>query len=143
MAATRQQDGNQEVAIRRHRRRGHSRPPSQSWRTFLAKHSQAIWAADFFVVQTLTFQTLYVLFFISHGSRQLIHFEVTDHPTAAWVWRQLIEATPQTSLPDPLPRSGLGCRPQPAHLMAQHQESADADSGASRERGTLGEDRPP
>ena len=81
-------------SIRRYRRRRHSRPPSQSWRTFLANHAQAIWAADLFVVQTLTFQTLYVIFFISHGSRQLVHFEVTAHPTAAWVWRQLIEATP-------------------------------------------------
>jgi putative transposase len=81
-------------SIRRYRRPRSSRPPSQSWRTFLANHAQAIWAADLFVVQTLTFQTLYVIFFISHRSRQLVHFEVTAHPTAAWVWRQLIEATP-------------------------------------------------
>jgi putative transposase len=81
-------------SIRRFRRRRHSRPPSQSWRAFLANHAQTIWAADLLVVQTLTFQTLYVIFFISHGSRQLVHFEVTAHPTAAWVWRQLIEATP-------------------------------------------------
>jgi len=46
-------------SIRRYRRRGPARPPSQSWRTFLANHVQAIWAADLFVVQTLTFQTLY------------------------------------------------------------------------------------
>jgi transposase InsO family protein len=81
-------------SIRRYRQRRQSRPPSQSWRTFLANHAQAIWAADLFVVQTLTFQTLYVIFFISHRRRQLVHFEVTAHPTAAWVWRQLIEATP-------------------------------------------------
>jgi putative transposase len=56
-------------SIRRYRRRRHLRPPSQSWRTFLANHAQAIWAADLFVVQTLTFQTLYVIFFINHGSR--------------------------------------------------------------------------
>jgi putative transposase len=48
-------------SIRRYRRRRHSRPPSQSWRTFLANHGHAIWAADLFVVQTLTFQTLYVI----------------------------------------------------------------------------------
>jgi transposase InsO family protein len=81
-------------SIRRYRRRRHARPPSQSWRTFLANHSQAIWAADLFVIQTLTFQTLYVIFFISHGRRQLLHVEATAHPTAGWVWRQLIEATP-------------------------------------------------
>src|SRR6266851_1948341 len=81
-------------SLRRYRRPRSSQPPSQSWRTFLANHSQAIWAADLFVVQTLTFQTLYVIFFISHGGRQLVHFDVTAHPTAAWVWRQLTEATP-------------------------------------------------
>ncbi len=81
-------------SIRRHRSRGPARPPSQSWRAFLANHAQTIWAADLFVVQTLTSQTLYVFFLISHDRRRLIHFDVTAHPTAAWVWRQMIEATP-------------------------------------------------
>ncbi len=81
-------------SIRRYRRRGPARPPSQSWRTFLANHAQSIWAADLFVVQTLSFQTLYVLFLISHDRRRLIHLSVTAHPIAAWVWRQMIEATP-------------------------------------------------
>ena len=75
-------------SIRRYRRRGPARPPRQSWRTFLANHAQAMWAADLFVVQTLTFQSLYVLFLISHDRRRL-----TAHPTAAWIWRQMIEAT--------------------------------------------------
>ena len=86
-------------SIRRHRRRGPAGPPSQSWRTFLANHTRAIWAADLFVVQTLTFQTLYVLFLISHDRRRLLHFNLTAHPTAAWVWRQMIEATPWASTP--------------------------------------------
>ncbi len=43
---------------------------------------------------TLTFKTLYVLVFIAHGRRELVHVNVTTNPTAAWVWRQLIEATP-------------------------------------------------
>ena len=80
-------------SIRRYRR-GPARPPSQSWRTFRANHAQAIWAADLFVVQPLTFQTLYVFFLINHDRRRLLHFNVTAHPTAAWVWRQMIEATP-------------------------------------------------
>ncbi len=29
----------------------------------------------------------------------VVHFEVTAHPTAAWVWRQLIEATPWDTIP--------------------------------------------
>ena len=43
---------------------------------------------------TLTFKTLYVLVFIAHGRRELVHVNVMANPTAAWVWRQLIEATP-------------------------------------------------
>ena len=46
------------------------------------------------MVQTLTFKTLYVLLFIAHGRRDLVRLAVTAHPTAAWVWRQLVEATP-------------------------------------------------
>ena len=42
---------------------------------------------------TLTFKTLYVLVFIAHGRRELVHVNVTANPTAAWVWRQLIQAT--------------------------------------------------
>jgi transposase InsO family protein len=80
-------------SIRRYRW-GPGRPPSQAWRTFLRNHAGAIWAADLFTVQTLTFKTLYVLLFITHGRRELVHVQVTAHPTAAWVWRQLIEATP-------------------------------------------------
>ena len=43
---------------------------------------------------TLTFKTLYVLVFIAHGRRELVHVNVSANPTAAWVWRQVIEATP-------------------------------------------------
>ena len=81
-------------SIQQYRQRGPARPPSQSWRTFLANHRPQLWAADLFAVQTLTFRTLYVLLFITHGRRELVHLNVTAHPTAAWVWRQLIEATP-------------------------------------------------
>ena len=52
------------------------------------------WAADFFTVQTLSFKTLYVFFFTTHARRRIEHFNVTAHPTAPWVWRQLLEATP-------------------------------------------------
>jgi transposase InsO family protein len=80
-------------SIRRYRWRGPSRPPSQTWRTFLRNHAHHLWAADLFTVPTLTFRTLYVLVFIAHGRRELVHVNVTANPTAAWVWRQLIEAT--------------------------------------------------
>jgi transposase InsO family protein len=80
-------------SIRRYRWRPAPRPPSQTWGTFLANHAAQIWAADLFTVPTLTFRTLYVLFFIGHERRELLHVRVTSHPTAAWVWRQVIEAT--------------------------------------------------
>ena len=51
------------------------------------------------MVQTLGFKTLYVLFFISHARRELLHFQVTSHPAAAWTWRQMIEATAWGRLP--------------------------------------------
>ncbi len=44
-------------------------------------------------MQTLTFKTLYVLVLIAHGRRELVRVAVTAHPIAAWVWRQVIEAT--------------------------------------------------
>ena len=81
-------------SIRRYRWRGPARPPSQTWRTFLTNHAHHLWAADLFTVPTLTFKTLYVLVFVAHGRRELVHVNVTASPTAAWVWRQLIEATP-------------------------------------------------
>src|ERR1035437_775139 len=60
----------------------------------LTNQLQGIWAADLFVVQTIGFKTLYVLFFIRHGRRELVQVRVTASPTAAWIWRQLLEATP-------------------------------------------------
>ena len=80
-------------SVQQYRRRP-ARPPSQTWRTFLRNHRPHLWAADLFTVQTLTFKTLYVLLFTAHDRRQLVHLNVTAHPSAAWVWRQLIEATP-------------------------------------------------
>jgi putative transposase len=50
-------------------------------------------------VHTLWFLTFYVLFVIAHDQRTLMHWNVTQHPTAPWVWRQLINATPWNSAP--------------------------------------------
>jgi transposase InsO family protein len=86
-------------SIRRYRWRGPRHPASQTWRTFLRNHAYHLWAADLFTVPTLTFKTLYVLVFIAHGRRELVHVNVTANPTAAWIWRQLIEATPWGSKP--------------------------------------------
>ena len=54
------------------------RPPSQSWRTFLANHVQQIIAADFFVVPTATGRVLFVLVMLAHQRRRVVHIAVTD-----------------------------------------------------------------
>ena len=70
------------------------RPPSQSWRTFLRNHMEVIAAIDMCVVPTLTFERLFAFLVLSHGRRQLLWFEVTRHPTAEWLARQITEAFP-------------------------------------------------
>jgi hypothetical protein len=44
----------------------------------------AAWAVDLLTVPTLTFKTLYVLMFIAHGRRELVHVNTTTNPTTAW-----------------------------------------------------------
>jgi len=70
----------------------HRRSPSQVWRTFLKNHATDLIALDFFTVPTATFRVLFVFVVLSHGRRRLVHFNVTEHPTAEWTARQLIEA---------------------------------------------------
>ena len=64
----------------------------QRWATFLRNHAQAIIACDFFVAVTATFRLFYVFVLVHHGSRRLVHFNVTAHPTATWTLQQLREA---------------------------------------------------
>ncbi len=45
-------------------------------------------------MQTLTLRTVYVVVFVAHERRRIVHLHVTRRPNAAWIWRQLIEATP-------------------------------------------------
>ena len=49
-------------------------------------------ALDFFTVPTAALRILFVLIVLSHDRRRIPHFSVTDHPTAAWTVRQLLEA---------------------------------------------------
>src|ERR1017187_9464393 len=73
--------------------------PSQTWKTFLRNHAEAIAAVDMCVVPTLTFDLLFAFLVLGHGRRQLLWFEVTRHPTAEWLARQITEALPWTSAP--------------------------------------------
>ena len=84
------------------------RPPSQSWKTFLQNHAEAIAAIDMCVVPTLTFERLFAFLVLGHGRRRLLWFEVTPHPTAEWLARQITEAFPWASAPAYLVRDNDG-----------------------------------
>jgi len=66
----------------------------QRWMTFLRNHKDVISGMDFFVVPTVRFRLLYVWFAIDHGRRRILHFNVTENPTASWVIQQLRETFP-------------------------------------------------
>ena len=76
-----------------------SKPRSQTWRTFLENHIADLVSIDFFLVPTATFRVLYVFVVLLHRRRRVVHFNVTDSPTAAWTAQQIIEAFPDDSAP--------------------------------------------
>jgi transposase InsO family protein len=77
----------------------HRKPPSQTWRTFLENHVKQLVSVDFFVVPTVSFRILYVLLVLAHDRRRVLHFNVTEHPTAEWTAAQLVQAFPWDTAP--------------------------------------------
>jgi putative transposase len=75
------------------------KPPSQTWHTFLQNHVSQLVSIDFFTVPTIRFQILYVFLVLAHDRRRVIHFNVTQHPTAEWTGQQLRNAFPDDQLP--------------------------------------------
>jgi putative transposase len=68
--------------------------PSQTWRTFLINHVQGLVSIDFFTVPTARLRVLFVLVVLAHHRRRVVHFNVTEHPTARWTAQQIVEAFP-------------------------------------------------
>jgi len=66
----------------------------QTWKSFLHNHAKEIVSVDFLTVPTATFRVLYVFLLLAHERRKVLHFNVTDSPTAAWTAQQLTEAFP-------------------------------------------------
>jgi putative transposase len=75
------------------------KPPSPTWRIFLANHSKDLISIDFFTVATVRFEILFVLVILAHDRRRVRHFNLTTHPTAEWTAQQLIEAFPWETAP--------------------------------------------
>jgi transposase InsO family protein len=78
------------------KRRG---PPRQSWRAFLRNHAPDIAAMDLFVVPTIGFDLLYAFVIVRLERRDLVWVDVTRHPTAEWIARQITEAFPWNEAP--------------------------------------------
>src|SRR5882672_7350669 len=74
--------------------RGARRTSSQHWRTFIHNHAESLVACDFLVAVTARFRVLRVLVVMEVGSRQILHYNVTVHPTAGWTLQQFREAFP-------------------------------------------------
>jgi putative transposase len=60
----------------------------------LANHVPHVVSIDFFLVSTVRNRNriLYVFLVLAHLRRRVVHFGITEHPTAAWTSQQLIEA---------------------------------------------------
>jgi hypothetical protein len=65
------------------------RTRGQRWKTFLKNHSKEIISIDFLTVPAINFKLVHVLLVIEHDRRQIIYFNVTQHPTAEWTLQQI------------------------------------------------------
>ncbi len=74
-------------------------PPSQTWKTFLRNHLGQVVSVDFSTVPTIRVRVLFVFLVIEHRRREVLHFNVTYHPTSAWVAQQVVEAFAERELP--------------------------------------------
>jgi len=73
--------------------------PSPTWRAFLANHVKDLVACDFFTVPTANCRVLFVFIMLAHGRRRLVHFNITEHPTAQWTAQQIVDAFPWDTAP--------------------------------------------
>jgi putative transposase len=76
-----------------------TKAPSATWKAFLNNHVKDIVACDFFAVPTVTFRVLFVFVMLAHERRRIVHFNVTEHPTAQWTAQQIVEAFPWDTAP--------------------------------------------
>ncbi len=64
-----------------------------------AQSDSGLAAIDMFVVVTAAFRLLYVSVILGHARRKILHLNVTQHPTAGWLSRQITEAFPWDTAP--------------------------------------------
>ena len=83
-------------------------PPSQTWKTFLRNHAGGIAALDLFVVPTIDLRMLFALVIVRIDRRLIVTINVTPHPTAEWIARQVTDAFPWDRAPKYLIRDRDG-----------------------------------
>jgi putative transposase len=76
------------TTLRRHSLGPAPRRTTMTWRVFLRQQAAGIIACDFFTVDTIWLQRLYVLFFIDLATRQVHLAGVTANPDGPWVTQQ-------------------------------------------------------
>lgn len=72
----------------RHLRPSRGGQPAQRWATFVRNHAPTVLACDFFLTITARFRLLYVFVVLDVGTRRIVHWNVTEHPTADWTIQQ-------------------------------------------------------
>jgi putative transposase len=82
--------------------------PSQTWLRFRRNHVGQMVSVDFFTVPTIQLRVLYFFVVLAHDRRRVLHFNVTEHPTAAWTAQQVVEAFPEDKVPRYLVRDRDG-----------------------------------
>ena len=93
-----------ETVIRWHRKgfrsywKWKSRPKGLG-RPKVAREIRDLVSIDFFTVPTATFRILFVFLVLHNDRRRVIHFSVTESPTAAGTGQQMIEAFPWDAAP--------------------------------------------
>jgi putative transposase len=85
--------------------------PEITLREFVRAHRHSLLAVDFFTVETLWLQRLYVLFFIELGSRRVHLAGCTPHPRAPWVIQRARQLT-----------WTLASRSEPLRFLIQNQQ---------------------
>ena len=75
------------------------KPSSPTWKAFLANHVKDVVACDFFTVPTVQCRVLFVFIMLAHNRRRIVHFNITEHPTAQWTAQQIVDAFPWDTTP--------------------------------------------
>ena len=124
------------------------KPPSPTWKTFLKNHVQDLVALDFFVVPTVTHKVLFVLLILAHERRRVVHFNVTEHPTAQWTAQQVVDAFPWDEAPRYLLRDrdriyGASFRQRVQHMGIEEVRDRPTESVAEPLRRAAHREHPP